>query len=157
MQFHDRLYELRKGSGLTQNDLAEKLDVSRQAVSRWEMGTAKPDIDNLVALSNVLGVTLDYLLKGEESLEIRPPEPDRVEPVAPVQQEKKTHNRIWWIIWAVSFAVILAVLFGDMYLNRDSMIMAIHPVTLAVQIVNLALGLGIVILLIRWLCKKGSK
>lgn len=67
MQFHERLYELRKNSGLTQNELAEKLDVSRQAISRWEMGTAKPEIENLIALSEIFGVSLDYLLKGQTS------------------------------------------------------------------------------------------
>ena len=62
MEFHERLYEVRKRAGMTQNDLAEKLDVSRQAVSRWEMGTAKPDFENLVAISNIFDVSIDYLL-----------------------------------------------------------------------------------------------
>lgn len=63
MKFHEKLYELRKKAGMTQNDLAEKLNVSRQAVSRWEMGTAMPDVDNLVAMSDLFVVSLDYLLK----------------------------------------------------------------------------------------------
>ena len=43
MKFHDRLFQLRKKEGLTQAELAEKLNVSRQAISKWEMGTATPD------------------------------------------------------------------------------------------------------------------
>jgi transcriptional regulator with XRE-family HTH domain len=66
MQFHERLYEVRKRSGMTQNDLADRLNVSRQAVSRWEMGTAKPDFENLIAISDLFGISIDYLLKGRE-------------------------------------------------------------------------------------------
>ena len=63
MKFHEKLYAVRKKAGMTQNDLAEKMNVSRQAVSRWEMGTAMPDVENLVAMSDLFGVSLDYLLK----------------------------------------------------------------------------------------------
>ena len=66
MKFHEKLYTLRKGAGLTQTDLAEKLNVSRQAVSRWEMGTAMPDVENLIAMSDLFAVTLDDLLKNRE-------------------------------------------------------------------------------------------
>lgn len=66
MKFHDRLYKLRKDAAMTQNDLAEKLHVSRQAVSRWEMGTAMPDVENLLAMSELFHVSLDYMLKGQE-------------------------------------------------------------------------------------------
>ena len=65
MRFHEKLYELRKAAGMTQNDLAEKLNVSRQAVSRWEQGSAMPDVENLIAISDLFGVTLDELLRGE--------------------------------------------------------------------------------------------
>lgn len=67
MKFHEKLFELRKKTGMTQNDLAEKLNVSRQAVSRWEIGTAMPDVDNLVAMSELFGVSLDYLLKDDQT------------------------------------------------------------------------------------------
>lgn len=67
MKFHEKLYMQRKKSGMTQQDLAEKLNVSRQAVSRWEMGTAMPEIDNLIAMSDLFGVSLDYLLKEQET------------------------------------------------------------------------------------------
>lgn len=67
MKFYEKLYEVRKKAGMTQNDLADKLNVSRQAVSRWEMGTAMPDVENLVAISDLFGVSLDYLLKDSVS------------------------------------------------------------------------------------------
>lgn len=59
------LTELRKKAGLSQEELAEKISVSRQAVSKWERGEAYPDIENLVALSRLFGVSLDYLVDGE--------------------------------------------------------------------------------------------
>ena len=57
-----KLASLRKQNGLTQLELAEKLNVSRQAISRWEVGTAVPSTDNLRVLSNLYGVSVDYLL-----------------------------------------------------------------------------------------------
>ena len=81
MQFHEKLYTLRKQSNMTQNDLAEKLNVSRQAVSRWEMGTALPEVGTLIAISDLFGVTLDELLKNRESTPEYIHEPPVVVPV----------------------------------------------------------------------------
>ena len=65
LQTAQRLLEYRKSSGLSQEELAERIGVSRQAVSKWERGEASPDTDNLIALSEVYGVTLDELIKGK--------------------------------------------------------------------------------------------
>lgn len=59
----DKLCKLRKQNGLTQEDLADKLGVSRQAVSKWERAEASPDTDNLIMLANLYGVSLDELLE----------------------------------------------------------------------------------------------
>ena len=61
MELNERLAQLRKEHGLSQNDLAEKLKVSRQAISRWEQGLAVPSSDNLIYLSKLYGITLDEL------------------------------------------------------------------------------------------------
>lgn len=58
----NRLYEYRKKNGLSQEELAEKLGVSRQAVSKWERAEASPDTDNLINLSKIYGVSLDALI-----------------------------------------------------------------------------------------------
>lgn len=58
----NRLYELRKQHGLSQDELAEKLNVSRQAVSKWERSESSPDTDNLIALAKLYGISLDELL-----------------------------------------------------------------------------------------------
>lgn len=59
----EKIRELRRKSGLSQEELADKLDVSRQAVSKWETGAAVPTADTLVNLADLFGVSLDYLLR----------------------------------------------------------------------------------------------
>ncbi|MDR0324817.1 MAG: helix-turn-helix domain-containing protein [Oscillospiraceae bacterium] len=66
MMFHEKLQQLRKEKGLSQESLAEMLDVSRQAVSKWESGQSYPEMDKLIALSDIFGVTLDSLVKDGE-------------------------------------------------------------------------------------------
>ena len=66
MEFSEKLIALRKGRELTQEQLAEQLDVSRQSVSKWESGQAIPDVNNIIELSKAFDVSLDYLLKPSE-------------------------------------------------------------------------------------------
>ena len=66
----EKIYQLRKNSGLSQEQLAEQLNVSRQAISKWESGTAVPESEKLVTISNYFGVSVDYLLKDEEELQV---------------------------------------------------------------------------------------
>ena len=70
MEFHEKLQELRKKKGLTQEELAEILFVSRTAVSKWESGRGMPSIESLKAISKFFAVTLDDLLSSEELLVI---------------------------------------------------------------------------------------
>lgn len=65
MKLQDKIINLRKDNGWSQEELAEKLNVSRQAVSRWESGSAQPDAANLLQLSRLFSVTTDYLLNDE--------------------------------------------------------------------------------------------
>ena len=65
MKLSDKIIQLRKSNGWSQEDLAEKLNVSRQAISRWEVATAQPDVTNILQLSKLFGVTTDYLLNDE--------------------------------------------------------------------------------------------
>ena len=65
MKFEEKLIQLRKARGLSQEALAEQLGVSRQAVSRWELGETTPDLANLKQLSELYGVSADYLIHDE--------------------------------------------------------------------------------------------
>ena len=74
MEFSHRLYQLRRARGLSQEELAHTVGVSRQAVQKWEAGASAPDLDNLSALADYFGVTLDYLVRGGEAVSPPPPE-----------------------------------------------------------------------------------
>lgn len=66
MNMADRIQYLRKNKGISQEELADKVGVSRQAVSKWESEQSTPDIEKVILLSNFFDVTTDYLLKGIE-------------------------------------------------------------------------------------------
>ncbi len=80
IEIANRLVQLRKMNNLSQEALAEKLGISRQAVSKWERAEASPDTDNLILLSRIYGVSLDELLKTEDEI--------------PIQQEEESHEAI---------------------------------------------------------------
>lgn len=69
MTFSEKLIRLRKREGISQEELASYLEVSRQAVSRWEQGTALPDAGNLLKLRQRFGVSLDWLLEDSQGWE----------------------------------------------------------------------------------------
>ncbi|MBR2929052.1 MAG: helix-turn-helix transcriptional regulator [Oscillospiraceae bacterium] len=85
MNLTSKIISLRKQHGMTQEELAERLNVSRQAISRWETGTAMPDAMNILALSRLFGVTTDYLLYDDY-------ESNRNLPAAKSVQDK--HHRL---------------------------------------------------------------
>ena len=69
IEIADRLIKLRKKHGYSQEDLADKLGLSRQAVSKWERAEASPDTDNLICLSKLYGISLDELLSTDEDVD----------------------------------------------------------------------------------------
>ena len=73
MKLGEKISTLRRKQGLSQEELAVRLNVTRQAVSKWETGTSVPELETLVALAKIFGVTTDYLLSVEEV-------PERTEP-----------------------------------------------------------------------------
>ena len=68
IEIANRLVQLRKAHGLSQEELAARLGLSRQAVSKWERAEASPDTDNLILLSRVYGVSIDELLRTEDEI-----------------------------------------------------------------------------------------
>ena len=69
MKFADKLIKLRKDKRISQEELAEMLSVSRQAVSRWEMGSTLPDMNNIIKLSDIFDVSIDSLVRDDLDLE----------------------------------------------------------------------------------------
>lgn len=70
MELNEKLQQLRKQKGFTQEELAEKLYVSRTAISKWESGRGYPSIDSLKAISKLFGISIDELLSSEELMSI---------------------------------------------------------------------------------------
>ena len=71
MQFSEKLKLFRTTNQLTQEELAEKLNVSRQAITKWESGDGIPDIENLKQLSMLFNVTIDELIKEDKTIKIK--------------------------------------------------------------------------------------
>ena len=103
MELKTKLVQLRKKNGLTQLDLAEKLNVSRQAISRWEAGIAIPSTENLKFLSELYEVSIDYLLNdGHEDSS----QPGKVE-----QKERmRLSKRSIWIYVIITVCIVAVVL-----------------------------------------------
>ncbi len=86
-----RLYEYRKANGYSQEELAAKIGVSRQAISKWERSESSPDTENLIALAKLYGVTLDTLLMGEAEPSAAPKEPEKAE--ADAEEKEKPQEQ----------------------------------------------------------------
>ncbi len=107
MKLADKLIELRKQKGWSQEDFAEKLDVSRQAVSRWENETALPDAQNILRISKLFNVTTDYLLNDDNEGIADAPAVEvataKTEAPAPSVQKKK--HPYWFLILTICLVV----------------------------------------------------
>lgn len=73
MSLGERITELRKTAGMNQSDLAKAMDVTRQAVSKWETGQSSPDAANLIRLAELLDTDIEYLTTGRRNFGRRPP------------------------------------------------------------------------------------
>ena len=97
MTFSDKLIALRKKAGWSQEELAERLNVSRQSVSKWEGAQSMPDIDKIVQLSSLFGVTTDYLLKdGQDD-----PQSAAAETPSPLPRIKALTAAYWLVVVAI--------------------------------------------------------
>lgn len=113
MNLPKKLSFLRKKKGLSQENLADEMNVSRQAVSKWESGNVMPSLDNLIYLSRLYGVTIDSLIDDSQDLppEPAPPEPVPAEP-APPESPREEHPAFPFIRkygWLTAFVLTLVV------------------------------------------------
>ena len=105
IEIANRLVQLRKSNNLSQEALAEKLGISRQAVSKWERAEASPDTDNLILLARLYQVSLDELLKTDE--EIMVPESTDAKEDAGEREEQNSGRD--WIFEFTSFPIYLII------------------------------------------------
>lgn len=118
LEIASRLVKLRKQKGLSQEELADILGISRQAVSKWERAEASPDTDNLILLARIYGVSLDELLSTEDKdEEIKAEVVDRItkeEEKVIIEEKEEHHNTLINIIRSsyVLFLVVAYLLLG---------------------------------------------
>lgn len=89
MEFNKKIYELRKQKGFSQEELASKLNVTRQTVSKWELGDSTPDMEKLVVLSDLFEISLDELVLGKKpELQEQPTKTSKTADVVGIIEEK---------------------------------------------------------------------
>ena len=130
IEIANRLVELRKKSGLSQEELADKLGISRQSVSKWERAESSPDTDNLICLAKIYGVSLDELLSSDQEVEEiakdkkeqlkedlktiekhleEKDEDDKEEKHKEYRPEWKKRQKIFTIIGIIDFSLVIAI------------------------------------------------
>lgn len=135
MTLAEKILELRSAHGLSQGDLAERLEVSRQSVSKWETGQSVPDLDKIIKLADLFGISVDELVREEAQPQPKSeqptPEPQIVYVEKPTQ---RTPAQITGIILMVlgGLAVVLGLLnYGAGLLIGIGMIVIALPLVLA--------------------------
>ena len=104
MKFNEKLIELRKKEGLSQEELGYKLNVTRQTVSKWELGQTTPEMDKLVEISKLFNISVDELIKETETTtQESQKEPIKDQPIV----EKKTKNKAIIIILVIALIIIV--------------------------------------------------
>lgn len=132
----ERIYRLRSENNMSQGELAEKLDVSRQAVSKWENNISIPELDKIAAMSELFGVTTDEIIKGEA-----PKEEQKIQTppiiIEPAQSENGFSKRktaqilgIIFIVLGILLATLMALLAADWIFIALFLLLAINGVVL---------------------------
>lgn len=128
MSFAKKMIELRKQHGLSQQDLADRLGVSRQAISRWETGAVQPLADSVKSLAQVFQVSTDYLLNDDLD---DPTPPPTAQPAPPQEKPKSARKHRKWLLALAALAaaavLVLVTAMGTMaYLRWEED----HPVSM---------------------------
>ena len=114
MNFNEKLIELRKKAGLSQEDLAEKVNVSRQSVSKWESGQSTPEMDKLIVLSNIFNISLDELVGKEQ--------PNKKENVKVINKESNKKHKILKVIAIIIIIYFVVFAFKFILFTRHELI-----------------------------------
>ena len=128
MNFAEKMIELRKQQNLSQQDLADRLGVSRQAISRWETGAVQPLADSVKSLAQVFQVSTDYLLNDDLDTPTPPP---TAQPAPPQEKPKSARKHRKWLLALAALAaaavLVLVTASGTMaYLRWEED----HPVSM---------------------------
>ena len=154
MIFSEKLLTLRKAKGITQEQLAEKLDVSRQSISKWESGQSIPELEKIVALSTIFDVTTDYLLKSSEidDLSVKTEMLEKQQQQMLVREQRQHQIRAC-ILYAIAvYLVLFAIYFveHDLFFSTEADILG-KPVIFAEFFIATA------VVIVIWVRKLGKK
>lgn len=140
MEFNEKLQELRKQKGITQEELAEALFVSRTAVSKWESGRGYPNIDSLKALAKFFSVTVDELLSGDELL------------VVAEEDNKQKENRFRSLVFSLIDISALLLFFlpffreGTYGVIKEVPLVSLYLVSPYIKAIYIAVVIGIALI-----------
>lgn len=146
----ERIYRLRSGNNMSQGELAEKLDVSRQAVSKWENNISIPELDKIAAISELFGVTTDEIIKGEA-----PKEEKKIHTSPIMIEHTQTENEfskrktlqilgIIFLVLGILLATLMALMAKDWIFIALFILLAVNGVVLLVSKKRLWIALLIV-------------
>ena len=159
MELHETIYQLRTAREMSQQELAEALDVSRQSISKWETGAAVPELDKLVRLSDVFGITLDELVRGTA----QPGEPkeekgEASQPIVIIERKGMEPHRI------VALAVLCTGILGALLLllmsgAREALfcaapLIAVGALFLALPRKHLLWGFWVTLIVAVWILRR---
>lgn len=137
MKFHEKLKQERKKHNLSQEDLANKINISRQSISKWELEKSYPNIETLIELSEIFDITVDELLKGDDFLK------DKI-----VKDGKKLKHPLLFNFGEVIGLLGLIILISNFVLRGIRL--ATHQDILPFLQSNLVTTIAIIFLLISW-------
>lgn len=139
MEFNEKLQELRKKSGMTQDELAQRLYVSRAAISKWESGRGYPNIDSLKALAKCFSVSIDVLLSGDEMLTIAEEEHRR--------KESRTRELVFGMLDVSSIMFFFLPFFGQkgVEIVEEVSLLSISSASMGLKAAYFAVILGVIL------------
>lgn len=143
MPLGQNIYRLRSRLGLSQSELADRLDVSRQSVSKWELGSSTPELDKLIAMSELFGVTLDALVHGEE------PEPPKACPGKTTVRDVPIKRFVVGCVLFTSGVVIAALMFFSFFPRQWTYVYPLNALFSAIMYALPLLATGLACMLIR--------
>lgn len=116
MKFNERLIELRKKQGVSQEEFGNKLNVTRQTVSKWELGQTTPEMDKLVEISKIFNISVDELIKETEEKNIENPVIED-QPIIEESSNKKNRNAIILVVALIVVGLLICI--GVVYKVRE--------------------------------------
>ena len=154
MIFSEKLLTLRKAKGITQEQLAEKLDVTRQSISKWESGQSVPELEKIVALSTVFDVSTDCLLKSSEIDDLSV----KTEMLEKQQQQMLVREQRQRQIWAcILYTVAVYLVFFAICFVEHDLRFSFEPDVFGKPVILAEFFIATAVVIVIWVRKLGKR